>query len=75
MDSIYENLKKTLEELLENFENIQTLRFQFYHIPRAPYTDLSEMVLLFNMEKTAEIYQLRHVHNCLQFLRKNRFEC
>ncbi|CAF2870291.1 unnamed protein product [Rotaria sp. Silwood2] len=63
------------KELLEMFKNLQSFIFHFHHMPdflrMNPLTDLSKMIQLLNMEKVSKKYQIKHIHNYLQFFRKN----
>jgi len=75
MDCIDQHVTYLVKELLEMFKNLQSFIFHFYHMPRfpsiVPFTDLSKMIQLLNMEEVSEKYQIKHSHNYLQFGRKN----
>ncbi len=74
MDSIDQHVIRLVKELLEMFKNLQSFIFLFYHMPRfpslIPFTDLSKIIQLLNMEEFAEAYQMKHIHNYLQFIKK-----
>jgi hypothetical protein len=75
MDCVYEQVICLVKELLKLFENLQSFIFHFYHLlgfpSIAPFTDLSKMIQLLNMEKISEKYQIKHIRNYLQFVKDN----
>jgi hypothetical protein len=74
MDFIDQHVIRLAKELLEMFINLQSFIFHFYDMPRfpsiVPFTDLNKTIQLLNMEKFTEIYQIKHIHNYLQFIKK-----
>ncbi|CAF3280722.1 unnamed protein product [Rotaria sp. Silwood2] len=75
LNYINEYAIELVKELLEMFKNLQSFIFHFHHMPdflrMNPLTDLSKMIQLLNMEKVSKKYQIKHIHNYLQFFRKN----
>jgi hypothetical protein len=72
---IDQHVIRLAKELLEMFINLQSLIFHFYYMPRfpslIPFTDLSNMIQLLNTDEISGKYQIKHVHNYLQCVRKN----
>jgi hypothetical protein len=54
-------------------KNLQYFIFQFYSIDRysrsEPFTDLTKMIQLLNMDKISKKYQIKHIHNYFQFVK------
>jgi hypothetical protein len=75
IDSIDQLVIRLAKELSEIFQNLQSLIFHFYHnrhlLSIVPFIDLNEMILLLNMDKISEKYQIKHIHNYLQLVKKN----
>jgi hypothetical protein len=74
-DCIDQHVIHLVKELLKIFKNLQSFIFHFYHCPRfpstLPFTELSKTIQLLKREKFAEIYQIKHIHHYLQFVREN----
>ncbi len=74
INCIDQHVIRLIQELLEMFENLQSFIFHFYDTPRfpsiVPFIDLNRTIQLLNMEEFAEIYQIKHIHNYLQFIKK-----
>ncbi|CAF3867497.1 unnamed protein product [Rotaria sp. Silwood1] len=75
LDYINEHTTRLVKELLTMFKNLQSFIFHFHHMSdflrMSSFTDLSKIIQLLNMEKVSEKYQIKHIHNYLQFVRKN----
>jgi hypothetical protein len=75
MDSIDQHIIRLVNELLEMFKNLQSFIFHFYHMPRfaflVPFTDLSKIIQLLNTDEISGKYQIKHIHNYLQPVKKN----
>jgi hypothetical protein len=68
MDCIDQYIIHLVQELSKMFKNLQSFIFHFYHIP--PFTDLIKMIQLLNTDEISGKYQIKHIHNYLQFIRK-----
>jgi hypothetical protein len=71
---LHKVVKCLVKELLEMFINIRSFIFHFYDRLRSPsrclVSELNKTVQLLNMDEFAEIYQIKHIHHYLQFIRK-----
>jgi hypothetical protein len=77
LDVLYKHVLRLVRELLEMFPNLQSFIFQFYSIDRyssfhVPYTDLNELIQLLNLDKISKKYQIKHIHNYFQFIKKEQ---
>jgi len=74
INCIDQHVIRLIQELLEMFINLQSFIFHFSYMPRfpsiVPFIDLNKTIQLLNMEEFAEIYQIKHIHNYLQFIKK-----
>jgi hypothetical protein len=78
LDVLYKHVLRLIRELLEIFPNLQYFIFQFYSIDYSsshiPYTDLTELIQLLNMDKISKKYQIKHIENYFQFIKKGNNE-
>ncbi len=77
-DNMYQRVLRIVKELLEMFQNLQSFIFHFHQLsefPRIdPFTDLNKMIKMLNWEKISEKYEIKHIYNNLQFVRKKQLE-
>jgi len=75
LDDLYKHVLRLIRELLEMCKNFQYFIFQFYaidHYSRSePFTDLTKMIQLLNMDKISKKYQIKHIQNYFQFIKKD----
>jgi hypothetical protein len=75
---MYQRVLRIVKELLEMFQNLQSFIFHFHQLsefPRIdPFTDLNKMIKMLNWEKISEKYEIKHIYNNLQFVRKKQLE-
>jgi hypothetical protein len=76
LDDLYKHVLRLIRELLEIFKNLKYFVFQFYSINHyspihAPFTDLTKMIQLLNVDKISKKYQIKHIHNYFQFIKKD----
>jgi hypothetical protein len=75
LDDLYKHVLRLIRELLEMCKNLQYFIFQFYSIDRysrsEPFTDLTKMIQLLNMDKISKKYQIKHIQNYFQFIKKD----
>jgi hypothetical protein len=76
LDDLYKHVLRLIRELLEMCKNLQYFIFQFYSIDRysrsEPFTDLTKMIQLLNMDKISKKYQIKHIQNYFQFIKKEQ---
>jgi hypothetical protein len=75
MDGIDQHIIHLIKELIEMFIKRQSFMFHFYENSRfpsiVPFIDLNKTIQFLNMEEFAEIYQIKHIHNYLQFIKRD----
>jgi hypothetical protein len=75
MDGIDQYIIHLIKELIEMFIKLQSFIFHFYENSRfpsiVPFIDLNKTIQFLNMEEFAEIYQIKHIHNYLQFIKRD----
>jgi hypothetical protein len=76
LDVLYKHVLRLIRELLQIFPNLQSFIFQFYSIDyssfHVPYTDLNELIQLLNLDKISKKYQIKHIQNYFQFIKKSQ---
>jgi hypothetical protein len=76
LDDLYKHVLRLIRELLEMCKNLQYFIFQFYSIDRysrsEPFTYLTKMIQLLNMDKISKKYQIKHIQNYFQFIKKEQ---
>jgi hypothetical protein len=66
---------RLVKEILEMFENLKFFIFHFYEINYSvnePFTDLNKLITLLNMDKISTNYQINHIYNHIQFVKKEQ---
>jgi hypothetical protein len=75
LDDLYKHVLRLIRELLEIFKNLQYFIFQFYSTDynsyNRPYTDLTEFIQLLNVDRISKKYQIKHIYNYFQFIKKD----
>ncbi|UJR19843.1 hypothetical protein I4U23_022976 [Adineta vaga] len=76
VDDIYKYVLRLVRELLEMCRNLKSFLLNFdqtvFFNQDMPFAGLEKMLQLLSMDRIAKKYQIKHIHNCFQFLKKTR---
>jgi len=75
-DALYKDVLDPIKEILKVFENSKTFIFHFYHDDshslNKPYTSMSKIITLLNMDQYLENYLIKYSYNYLQLIKKEQ---